>query len=186
MNFLSVSFFMTTFRDARIPGKLLSIEIGRASSTIGPPQCMYISNSRKKVRLDVDAASAFLGGLRVFAERVQAGRLIDERFFEGECIDFDGDVSLCVDLGIFGGKPTVRLDNEEIEIKGEDLAFLNEACREGLPLARGVRRGTGRGAALAKRYAEQRRMHAIRDQNNPQRSQVDQYGDWIERKCREY
>jgi hypothetical protein len=72
------------------------------------------------------------------------------------------------------------------ELKPEDLDYLNESCKQGWPLARGGRRGTDRGKLLAQIQNRQARQQAMRDQNQPQRSFVESYSDWIDRKCGEY
>jgi hypothetical protein len=169
-NFPTIGLIPWVLHDATIPGKVLSLEVGRASSSVGPEQAFYIGDGRgKKVRFAPDSANDFFKGLDTITRRLRAGQFTEGSYFEGQIIDFDNDVSLVVDFGIASGKPYFRLGDEEIEIRPDDLDRLNDACREFHPLARGGRRGGGMGKLLAQRYNEGRRRQMLRQQNQPQR-----------------
>jgi len=180
---LSISFFMPIVVTDAATGRQTFLEIGRGSWS--DLQLLYISGCWKKVRLTPEAASDFLVGLDTMARNVAAGWSGSAEFFNGTIEEPEGAVlSVCLEMD--AGRPWLGLDDYRGELKPEDLDYLNESCKQGWPLARGGRRGTGRGKLLAQIQNRQARQQAMRDQNQPQRSFAESYSDWIDRKCGEY
>ena len=108
-----------------------------------------ISHGLTKVRFAPDAAHDFFQGLDGLVRGIRSGRMTEGAHFAFDIIDFDGAATLVVDFGIASGKPYFRLGDEEIEF---------------YPLARGGRRGGGRGAELARRYREGQRRQDLKQQ----------------------
>jgi hypothetical protein len=133
---------------------MLDIDIGTASSSIGPLRALYLGDGRKKARLAPDAAHEFFTALDGLARNIRTGKLAEGAYFEAEIVDFDNDVSLVVAIGVASGKPYFRLGDTEIEPAPQDIELLNQTCVEWHDLATSGHRGTGRGAELARRYKE--------------------------------
>jgi len=163
------------FYDVSASSKMLDIDIGVASSSIGPPQALYLGNGGKKVRFAPDAAHEFFQGLDGLVRALRSGQMTEGSYFGAECIDFDNDVSLVVDIGIAGGKLYFRIGDTEIEPAAQDIEMLNQTCMEWHPLANSGRRGTGRGRQLAEAYKKMYRRQDMRQQNQPQLDNYDRY-----------
>jgi hypothetical protein len=166
--------------DSRLP-----LSIGRASD--GREQVFSLTTACKTARLRPEDAARVIGAVGGLAAAAESGNARDEIYLHVRVVDFDGDTSLRVKLEICRGLPSITVDDEVITPSLDSLAELASDCWEARGLAvarRGGRRSMG--AILAKRYNQQRQRHAAQDQANPTRSMVDQYGDWVEQKVREY
>jgi hypothetical protein len=163
------------FYDVSTSSKVLDIDIGTASSSVGPLQALYLGDGRTKVRLAPDAAREFFTALDGLARNIRAGKLTEGSYFGADIIDFDNDASLVVDIGIASGRLYFRIGDTEIEPAAQDIEMLNQTCMEWHPLARGGRRGTGRGHQLAEAYKKMYRRQDLRQQGQPQLDNYDRY-----------